>query len=82
MKLYEFKAKWISELGTHTPENEAERRAIRSIITKLSYLRSMNLPNLAFTVWTAKEDPAIGDELRKKLTKMLEEIKEIEDSDG
>lgn len=78
MKLYEFKAKYISRLGSYTPKNKREKEIIEIIINKVYNLRVMTLPNLAHTLYLAIYKEPISEELKKIFMEMLSDIQNIE----
>ena len=77
MRLYEFKAKWIARLGAFSPASEEEAKMVENVVNKLSYLRAMNLPNLAHTAYLITRDNQASPQLKQMMKEMLRDIAEV-----
>jgi len=51
VRLHEFKTRYITKLALLRPANEKEKKLRDMLIVKLNTLRSVTLPNLAFTLY-------------------------------
>lgn len=78
MKLYEFKTKYMTQLALLKTTNEREKQLRQMLIVKLENLRTMNMPNLVFTLYQIMEYENVSDDFKNICRSMLEDIEKIE----
>lgn len=81
MRLYEFKTKYMTKLALLEPSNEREKQLRDILITKLSYLRSVNLPSLVHTLYEIIEHESVSKNFKDLCRLMLEDIDKLEFED-
>jgi len=79
MKLHEFKAKWISKLGTYEAKSDREAQLIDLIVNgKLAYLNSYKVSALAHDLYLITKNENVSLEFIHMCKEMLRDIREIE----
>lgn len=78
MKLYEFKAKFMSRLTVYDPRTEKERELRDMLIVKLNNLRTMTLPSFVLTLYEIIEHENVSDEFKKLCREMIEYVDRLE----
>jgi len=78
MKLYEYKAKYMSRLALLETTSKREKELKDKLITKLNNLRAMNLPNLVHTLYMIIEHENVSNEFKKLCKEMLGDIQKLE----
>lgn len=81
MELYKFKTKYMTKLALLEPINKRERELKDTLMTKLNYLRSMNLPNLVHVLYEIIEHENVSNEFKKLCKEMIEDISELIESE-
>lgn len=77
MKLYEFKAKYMSNLILYTPTSKIERELRDKLIKKLNYLRYNDLPNLVHHLYLIIEHENVSDGFKRLIREMIEDVAKI-----
>ena len=74
MKLYEFKAKYISKLSLYAPQNDREEFLRDLLINKLGTLRTMTLPYFVQTLHLVTKEEEVTDGLKQLCRDMLSDV--------
>jgi len=78
MKLYEFKAKYMSRLALLETTSKREKELKDTLMTKLNNLRTMNLPNLVHTLYLIIEHENVSKNFKDLCRFMLEDIEKLD----
>jgi len=78
MKLYEFKAKYMSRIALLRPTNNREKQLKDTLMNKLNNLRAMNLPNLVHSLYMIIEYENVSSNFKKICREMIEDVQKLE----
>ena len=78
MKLYEYKAKYMSRLALLETTSKREKELKDMLISKLNNLRSMNLPNLVHTLYRILEYENVSKDFKELCKSMVEDISKLD----
>ena len=77
MRLYEIKAKYMSRLALLETSSKREKELKNMLLTKLNYLRSMNLPRLVHDLYLIIEHENVSEDFKRICREMLEDITKL-----
>jgi len=80
MELAPLKNKWITKLALYKPRNDREKVLKDLLINKLHSLRTDRIGDLAFTLYQILENESVSGDFKELCYQMLNELKELIES--